>query len=202
MRSSRRVYTLAALNATGHITGMTGVGPFTAFTPGVTDGTAHQTTLTSTANLSAITMTIVGIDAQGNSVTESIAGPNINTINLVNYYKSITRITASATLGANTMNAGWTALAQTPLIPTDPYQKVGPLVTVGIAGTCTLTAQQTNSPVLDRTVTTAPTYITLGTASATATAQTLAATGTTGVRVTVASHTSGIITLDITQVRV
>jgi len=200
MRPKQIVYTLAALSATGHATGLTGTGPFTTFTAaGTGDDTGHQTTLTSAANLSGITMVIVGTDAQGNVQTESIAGPNANTINLVKYYKTFTRITASATLGANTMNVGWTALVQTPIIPCDFAKLTGPMVIVGVGGTITFTAQQTNTDVFNAALT--PTWATLGTAAATATATTQALSGTTGVRVTVASHTSGVLALSVSQAR-
>lgn len=198
MRAKRFSYTLAALSATGFASALTGAGPFTTFTA-LTDGTAHQTTLASTANLSAITMTVVGTDAQGNAQTEAIAGPNNNTVNLTKYFKSITSVTAASTLGANTMNVGYTALCQTPIIPCDPFKNTGPAVAVGVGGTITFTAQQTASPVFDLTV--VPAWVTLGTASATATAMTQAISGTTGVRVTVASHTSGVLTLDVSQTR-
>lgn len=199
MRSSRYTYTLAALDADGFANDLTGAGPFTTF-GAPADGTAHQTTLASAANLSAITMTVVGTDANNNVQTEAIAGPAANTVNLTKYFKTITSITPSATLGANTMDVGWTALVQTPIIPVDPYKLTGPLLTVGVGGTCTFTAQQTNANVFDLSIT--PTWATLGSAGASATAMTLANAGTTGVRVTVASHTSGILTLDITQARV
>ena len=199
MRPKQLSYTLAALSATGFASALTGAGPFTTFSA-QTDGTAHQTTLASVANLSAITMTVVGTDAQGNAQTEAIAGPNNNTVNLTKYFKSITSITASATLGANTMNVGWTALVQTPFILVDTYKLSGPAVTVGVGGTITYTAQQTSSDVCNLSV--IPVWATLGSAGATATSITQALSGTEAVRVTVASHTSGVLTVVVAQARV
>jgi len=199
MRPKRIVYTLTALSANGFAANLTGTGPFTTFSaPG--DGIAHQVTLQSAANLSGITMTVVGKDSNGNAQTEAIAGPNANTVNLTKYFKTITSITASATLGANTMNVGWTALVQTPTIPVDFAKLTGPCVVVGIGGTVTYTAQQTSDDIFNLSNTIA--WATLGTAGATATATTMANSGTTGVRVTVASHTSGVITLAVSQARV
>jgi len=198
MKPRRFSYTLAALNATGFATGLTGAGPVTTFNA-QTDGTAHQTTLVSAANLSGITLTIVGTDAQGNVLTEVTTGPNATTKNLTNYFKSITSITASGTLGANTMNVGWTALCQTPFFPVDHAKLTGPVFSVGVGGTITFTAQQSVSPIFDSSIT--PVWQTLGTVSATANAITQALAGTTAVRCTVASHTSGVLTLDISQAR-
>ena len=199
MRSKKFTYTLAAASATAFATGLTGAGPFTTFAA-QTDGTAHQTTLTSAAVLNGINMTIVGTDANGNVQREVIAGPNANTINLAKYYKSITSITAASTLGANTMNVGITALVQTPYYVTDFAKLTGPNVVVGVGGTITYTAQQTNDNIFDLTNT--PVWATLGTAGSTTSLSNMGSAGTTAIRVTVASHTSGVLSVIITQARV
>lgn len=148
MRPIVKAFTPAAANATGIATGLTGAGPFTTFTAsGAGDGLGHQLSLTSTANLSTINFTIVGFDADGNPRTETLAGPNINTVNTVHDYSSITSITASSTLGANTMNVGWTAVSVSPMIILDWRSWVGARVLVQISGTINYTVQETPHPV-------------------------------------------------------
>lgn len=199
MRPLKKEWALTALSANGFAAALTGVGPFTTFNKPA-DGISHQTTLQSAANLSTITMTIVGTDANGNTQTEAIAGPNANTINLTKYYKTITSITASATLGANTMNVGWTALCQTPVIPVDFAKLTGPMVSVGLDGTTVnYTMQQTNVDIFAEPQT--DDWFTLGTASSTTNTAAQALAGATAIRVQVASHTTGTLELAISQAR-
>lgn len=61
--------------------------------------------LTSTGNLSAITFTIVGKDQLGNTVTETLAGPNNNTVYSVNFYAVVTSISTDAAV-ATAVSAG------------------------------------------------------------------------------------------------
>lgn len=197
MRPSQVSYTLVALDADGYLNDATGVGPWTTILAQPGDGCSHPVTLASTANLSAITFTITGTDAEGRSQSITQAGPNNNTVTTTTYFATVTSISASSTVGANTFDAGWTAAAYTPLFPTDFGASSGPLVTAGISGTITLTAQQTNSDVFNSGIT--PLWVTLGSAGATATAMSLANAGVTGVRVSVASHTSGILTVAVSQ---
>lgn len=202
MRPRRFVYTLAALNATGYVSNATGAAWTLTSTVGPSDGTAHQVTIHGDAatNHSAKTAVITGTDAEGRPLTETLNLPNgVATVTTTGYFKTVTSVVPSATIGADTMDIGWNALCQTPMFVADPYQKNGPLVTAGVGGTITFTAQHTNSPVLENV---APTWLTLGTASATASVENSTNAGTTAVRVSVASHTSGILTLDISQSRV
>jgi hypothetical protein len=64
-----------------------------------------ELTLTSAANLSAITYTIVGKDRNGFVITETILGPNANTVKSRKIYSSITSITPDTT-NAGTMSVG------------------------------------------------------------------------------------------------
>ena len=104
-----KTFTLTALNAVGYAgVALTGVGPFAipiANKPA--DGLGHQVTLQSAANLSGINMTLLGTDANGNPCTEVLAGPNAGTATSVKHYATLASITPAATLGANTMGAGW-----------------------------------------------------------------------------------------------
>lgn len=179
---------LAALSVSGYVSGATGVGPFATIAGEPGDGTGHQVTLASTANLSAINMTLTGTDPEGAVLTETIAGPNNNTVTSTKYFKTIASVSAASTLGGNTMNIGWNAVCATPMYITNPYSVGGPKLTVEVIGTVTYTAQQMSG---DSFGAHRPEWTTLGTASSTTTTTMSGAAGTSAIRVTVASHTSG-----------
>jgi hypothetical protein len=198
MRQKTKTYTLDALDADGFFNDVTGdiTGtPWTTANSALTDGCAHQVTMASAADLSAITMTVTGTDAEGRTQTEDIAGPAANTINLTKYFKTITSMISSATLGANTLDVGWTALAHSPCIPVDRCSGNGAAVGCDISGTISYTVQNTNDDIFGNQtpswydLTTAQTDDWYGTAEP----------GSTGVRVAVASHTSGVVIFTISQ---
>lgn len=66
----------------------------------------RELTLTSAANLSAITFVVTGKDRWGNTVTESIVGPNANTVQGLKVFASITSVTPSAS-NAGTVSVGF-----------------------------------------------------------------------------------------------
>jgi hypothetical protein len=110
----RVVYTPAAVSANGIAAALTGAGPFATFTaPGAADLLGHQVALASTADLHLTNFTVTGTDANDNVLTEVHAGPNNNSVLSVNYFKTVTLISASVSLGANTLNVGWGAPAVT-----------------------------------------------------------------------------------------
>ncbi len=61
---------------------------------------SRAVSLTSAANLSAITFTVAGFDIYGNPQTEAITGPNANTVNGKKTWKWIQSVTPSATSGS------------------------------------------------------------------------------------------------------
>lgn len=65
-----------------------------------------ELTFTSTANLSADTYTITGLDRMGFVITETIAGPNNNTVKTRKVYSKITSIVANNTQGVSTVSVG------------------------------------------------------------------------------------------------
>lgn len=138
-------YTPLDDSTTYFATGLTGAGPFTTFTATTsTDGLAHKVSLTSAANISALTLTVVGTDADGHAQTEAITGPNATTVAGSKYFLSISSITASATLGANTMDVGMTDACVSPTIPlnwrANPFSVS---LFVDISGTINYTVQHT-----------------------------------------------------------
>jgi hypothetical protein len=202
MRAKKFVYTLTALHADGFCENVTGTIQLTAWTtiagaPG--DGCSHQTTLASTSNLSGVNITVTGTDAENRVLAETIAGPNNTTVSLTNYFKTVTKVTADATLGAATMNVGWTALAYTPTYPCAVYPHDGPAFQVNLGGTTVnYTKQQTND---DLYVNNPAQWHTLGTATIDADSSEMAIIGATGIRVWVHSHTSGVLYMTVSQAR-
>jgi hypothetical protein len=197
MKSRRFSYTFAALDANGFAEGMTGTGAATILSsPG--DGCAHQTTFYSSADLRGITFTVTGTDADGRVQTETAIGPNATTSNLTKYYKTLTSVTASATLGASTMDIGWTTLCYTPTIPVALYPHDGPVVSISPAS-LTLTVQQTVSDVY-KTAAASVIWQTL-IASGTAVAIAQALIGVTGIRCSITVSSPGTLSMDIAQAR-
>lgn len=113
---------LATVDTDGLADGITGAGPWdesdfeATATP---DGLAHQLNLTSGQNLSAITITLTGTDADDNEITEDVTGPNATTVETTKYFKTLTGVSASATLSTNTLDIGWVDEAVSPTIPLD-----------------------------------------------------------------------------------
>ena len=75
-----------------------------------------QLSLTSGANLSGINFLIIGRDLTGANVTESMAGPNNNTVFSVNVYKAIFAIIPLGT-SANAVAAGISTVAGSTVLP-------------------------------------------------------------------------------------
>jgi hypothetical protein len=153
-------------------------------------------------------MTVTGKDVDGNVISEVIAGPNANTINLTKYYKTITSIVAASTLGANTMDVGWTAICVTPIYPLAVYPHGTSELQTTLGGTtCNYTPQHTIWPICDPDTLVYTPIVTnnrVFTAIAAAGAADLIsapAEGATAVRVLVNSHTNGVLNVAIAQPR-
>jgi hypothetical protein len=89
---------------------VTGAGPWVPGTPATTDGLAHKVAvknLTSNSHAGQ-TLTIVGTDADDKAQTESgITGPaGSATVTSSKYFKTVTSVTPSATIGADTLDIG------------------------------------------------------------------------------------------------
>lgn len=98
------------------------------------DGLAHQITIlnNSATDHSAKTATIVGTNANDAPLTVVLALPGSSaTVTSVAYFKTVTSITPSATIGADTMDIGFAATALTPAYPVN-YRQSNFKVTVGI----------------------------------------------------------------------
>jgi hypothetical protein len=63
--------------------------------------TQRNVGITSAGNVSAVTFTITGTDQQNRVISESLAGPNANTVTSVLNYKTVTSIAVSAAVASN-----------------------------------------------------------------------------------------------------
>lgn len=59
-------------------------------------------TFTSTGNISARTFTITGTDRNGAAQSETLSGPNNNTVFSTKYYKTVTQVASDGAVGTNT----------------------------------------------------------------------------------------------------
>jgi hypothetical protein len=202
MRPKRFSYTFVALSAAGFAATVTGdikTTPWTTIAGYPLDLIAHQTTLTlaSGGSLAGVNITVTGTDAEGRAQSETIAGPSATT-NLTKYFKTVTSITADATLGASTMNVGWTTLCSTPAYPLAVYPHDGAMVSISPAN-CTLVIQQTASPIFDTAAASVVWQTLIASGTAVATAQALI--GATAVRALISISSPGTLTMDIAQAR-
>lgn len=113
-----KTYSLVGIAAdTNDIAALQAPTSGTALSLGTTDlsATPRFVTLTSAANLSAISFTIVGTNRWGDSLTEVLVGPNANTVQSLGVYKTIVSITPNGT-SASTVSAGWPAGATSPWV--------------------------------------------------------------------------------------
>lgn len=143
MRPLYKLYSPATETTTGIVSGATGAtSPLTQASTGAGDSLAHQISITSAANISAITFTLTGTDADGVTLTEAVTGPNATTVESTGYFRTVTSIAISSTLGANTANVGWVDEFVTPTVAFNWYFSEASMRTV-VSGTINYTAQQT-----------------------------------------------------------
>ena len=123
-------------------------GAATAPTTTVTsDGLAHTVTLVAPAQatLAGVTFTIVGTDADGRAQTETgLVGPASGaTVTSSKYFKAISTIQPSATMGALVVSVGMSAVSISPCVRLD-YHSISPAaLTVQVTGTVNYTVKDT-----------------------------------------------------------
>jgi hypothetical protein len=139
----RFFYTPADDDADGFASALTGAGPWVPDEATVSgDGLAHLVTISSTADLDAITFTITGKDADGFAQTEDILGPDNTTVTGVKYFSEVTDIAASETVGVETFNVGWKDTCVGPTFPLNWRQKTFQVsLGVVVTGTINVTVQ-------------------------------------------------------------
>lgn len=110
---------------------------------------AKQIGFASTGNISAVNFTIFGYEDRNKTIpiSETIAGPNNNTVETTNYFYSIQSISASGVVGTNT-KAGAVNKAISQIIPTKRTYSDRNERQIGLSfivtGTIDYTVQQTN----------------------------------------------------------
>lgn len=116
---------LAALQTTagaGNLALAAGAGVTKVVRP---DGTtAYQfdvpraVSLTSAGNISAVNFTVSGYDVYGQPMTQTLAGPNANTVNTLKAFYQVTQIAVSAAVATNT-SAGSSDVFGLPVLVSD-----------------------------------------------------------------------------------
>lgn len=142
-------------NTTGFLSNATGATwTLTTTTPG--DGMAHLVIITNdtATNHSAKTVTLTGTDADGNSQTETMALPAGSVdVTSTKYFKTLTTVVPSATIGSDTMDIGWTDDVVSPTWIPDYKQNIFS-VSIGcdISGTINYDIQHTFDNCFDSSV--------------------------------------------------
>lgn len=151
MRPKKKSYAPATEDTDGYVNDATGAtSPLTLLATSAGDGLAHQIGVASTANIATIVFTITGTDADGVALVETVTGVNNSTVETTGYFLTVSSITISATLGANTVDIGWMDEFVTPTFPLNTYaQEVS--CSVDISGTIDYTMQATHSDLRTRT---------------------------------------------------
>lgn len=96
--------------ATASVAALQTTSPMVLTASPVTFANAMQLSITSAGNVSGITFTVVGTDADGHPQTETITGPNATTVYSTKYFLTVSSVTASGAIGTNT-SVGNSALA-------------------------------------------------------------------------------------------
>lgn len=198
-------YSPAAASTTAYAASVTGAS-FTLTNTSSGDGLARQISiLNNTAtNHSGKTITIVGTDADGYAQTETITGPGSSaTVVSTKFYLTLTSVTPSATIGADTFSIGTNGLWVTPTIALNARNANAANIQALLSGTMNFTVSQLYDDVLLTTSSPAQsanwTAITALSAK-TATTVGSAAVGATAIRLSTASYsTTPTISLTINQ---
>lgn len=136
---------IAALQTTAGAGNLTLVSPAPTYT-----NFAPQITLTSAGNISAVSFTITGTDADGKTISETLAGPNANTVTTTRYFSTVTRVAVNGAVGTNT-SVGAAVTGASKSVSLDYLAKpfaVG-YSAENFTGTMTVKSQHTFSNILD-----------------------------------------------------
>lgn len=147
MRPIQKSWKPAATSANGFLTGATGATwTLTATNSG--DSLAHLVTITNnTANSHAAkTALLTGTDADGNVQTETMSLPagSVATTS-TKHFATLTSIVPSATIGADTIGIGWSAVAVSQTLVVDHHQVAPPFGNCVVTGTVNFSVQETGS---------------------------------------------------------
>lgn len=139
---------ITALTTAFNAQTFTSTGAATApTTTATTDLLAHLVTLTSPvqATLAGITFTLVGTDADGNTLTETgLVGPaSASTVTSTKHFKTLTSVQPSATMGGLVVSIGVAAESVSQTLPLEWRSNAAAAMTVDISGTINFTVEET-----------------------------------------------------------
>jgi hypothetical protein len=107
---------------------------------------ARQIAIASTSNIAAIVFTVVGTDANDRAQTDTVTGINNNSVSTTKYFKTVSSVATSATLGGANVTVGTSASLATKIQPLNDYSAVPAQITIeGVSGTSTYSVQETYS---------------------------------------------------------
>lgn len=121
---------------------------------GVADlGTPRRVGITvAVADLSAVNFTVYGTTSQGFEISETIAGPNNNTVSTTRDFATVTRVAADAAVGTDVI-VGTTGVGATEWMPLDIYASNGrTTIDTIVTGTVNYTVQYTNDDPFDNSI--------------------------------------------------
>lgn len=180
---------VADADLTGFLSNATGATwTLTATAP--TDGLAHQVSIRNdTANdHSAKTAVLTGTDANNAVLTETVTLPaGSATVESTGYFKTLTTVVPSATIGADTMDIGWVDEVSSATYQIDWCSPYACNISVDVTGTIDFTVQETFVDIQNTT----PLWVNISAlASKTADTTSVAAVGATAIRVIVNSYST------------
>jgi len=144
MRPNKLSYSPAAANLIGYAENVSGA-TWTLTATTSADEMAHLVTIRNDVAVdhSAKTAILTGTDPDGNAQTETLSLPGASlTVTSTKYFKTLTTVVPSATIGADTMDIGWSAVSVTPTYPLDTYASNAANAYMDISGTINFTGQQ------------------------------------------------------------
>lgn len=119
---------------------------FTLAASAPSDGLAHKVVITPSGSVTG-NYTISGKDADGQTVSETLATDTTNAVTSVKFYKSDIVVKAPAGLGAETVDIGWADEFATQTIPLEIYANAPSSVGVAVTGTLSYTVEGTLSDI-------------------------------------------------------
>lgn len=191
MRPKTLNLNVADASLTGFASNVTGAA-WTIATSATSDGLAHRVSVRndSATDHSALTIILIGTDANNAAQSETIAAPGTSaTVESTLYFKTLTSATPSATIGVDTFDIGWVDEVVSATYPIDWPRISGCTVSVGVTGTINFTVQETFVNILAGV---APVWQNItALASKTATTTAITTVGATAIRTVVGSYTNG-----------
>ncbi len=115
-----------------------GVASFAA--AGDYERVGYQIGIYSAGNLAGVNFTVTGTDANGDALSETIAGPNNGTAETAGYFRTVTGVSADATVGTDVI-VGTVDEFATATLPVDLYCSQT-TIAVNIGGTIDFTVQE------------------------------------------------------------